>query len=97
MPNNKDNEHADFVDVAGTDSVPVDEHFEEVGEHGNKVRRKGVYLLPNLFTTGALFGGFFALLAAFNGNFAHAAMAIFAAQILDGFDGRVARIWFPLV
>lgn len=92
MPNNKDNEHADFVDVAGTDSVPVDEHFEEVGEHGNKVRRKGVYLLPNLFTTGALFGGFFALLAAFNGNFAHAAMAIFAAQILDGFDGRVARM-----
>lgn len=87
-----DSEHPDFVRVTGADSVPVDEHFEEVAENGAPVRRKGVYLLPNLFTTGALFGGFFAILAAFNGNFAQAAMAIFAAQILDGFDGRVARM-----
>jgi CDP-diacylglycerol--serine O-phosphatidyltransferase len=81
-----------FIDLDVSDSVPVDEHYEEVSEGEAKVRRKGVYLLPNLVTTGALFGGFFALLAAYNGNFAHAALAIFAAQVLDGFDGRVARM-----
>lgn len=83
---------SDFVDMDMVGSVPVDEHVEEVQEGGNKIRRKGVYLLPNLFTTGALFGGFFAILSAFKGNFDHAALAIFAAQILDGFDGRVARM-----
>lgn len=72
--------------------LPIDEHVEEVSENGQKVTRKGVYLLPNLFTTGALFGGFFAIVAAMHGNFAHAALAIFAAQILDGVDGRVARM-----
>lgn len=73
--------------------LPVDEHFEEeVSETGTKVRRKGVYLLPNLFTTAALFSGFYAIVAGMDGNFANAAMAILAAQILDGFDGRVARM-----
>jgi CDP-diacylglycerol--serine O-phosphatidyltransferase len=73
--------------------LPVDEHIEEVPEeHGGKVQRKGVFLLPNLFTTGALFGGFYAIIAAMGGHFDHAAWAIFAAQILDGFDGRVARM-----
>ncbi|WNO09883.1 CDP-diacylglycerol--serine O-phosphatidyltransferase [Teredinibacter sp. KSP-S5-2] len=75
-----------------TDNLPIDEHEEEVSEGGQTVRRRGVYLLPNLFTTGALFGGFFAIVSAMNGNFANAALAIFAAQILDGFDGRVARM-----
>lgn len=74
------------------DGLPVDEHIEEVSEGGKKVQRRGVYLLPNLFTTGALFGGFFAIISAMKGNFDHAALAIFAAQILDGFDGRVARM-----
>jgi len=74
------------------DVLPVDEHEEVVSENGERVRRKGVYLLPNLVTTGALFGGFFAIVSAMNDNFANAAMAIFAAQILDGFDGRVARM-----
>ena len=55
-------------------------------------QRRGIYLLPNLFTTAALFGGFFAILASMNGNFEHAAMAIFVAMILDGLDGRVARM-----
>lgn len=73
-------------------SVPIDEHIEEVSENGKTVKRQGVYLLPNLFTTGALFGGFFAIVSAMNGDFAHAALAIFAAQILDGCDGRVARM-----
>ncbi len=72
--------------------IPLDEHIEEVSENGKKVRHKGVYLLPNMFTTGALFGGFYAIIAAMGGHFDHAAWAIFAAQILDGFDGRVARM-----
>ena len=70
----------------------VDEHVEEVEEKGKKIRRKGVYLLPNLFTTAALFAGFFAIVSGMNGDFANAGMAIFAAQMLDGFDGRVARM-----
>ena len=55
-------------------------------------RRRGVYLLPNLFTTAALFAGFYALIAAIQGKFEAAAIAIFAAMILDGLDGRVARL-----
>jgi CDP-diacylglycerol--serine O-phosphatidyltransferase len=59
---------------------------------GGKMRRRGIYLLPNLFTTAALFAGFFAIVQAMNGRFALAAVAIFAAMILDGLDGRVARL-----
>ncbi len=55
-------------------------------------QRRGIYLLPNLFTTAALFGGFFAILASMNGDFEQAAIAIFLAMILDGLDGRVARM-----
>ncbi len=53
---------------------------------------RGIYLLPNLFTTGALFSGFYAVLAAFAGNFSQAAVAVFVAAILDSLDGRVARL-----
>jgi len=52
---------------------------------------KGIYLLPNLVTTGALFSGFYAILAGMNGQFEKAAIAVFVAMILDGLDGRVAR------
>ncbi len=55
-------------------------------------RRKGIYLLPNLLTTGALFGGFYAVLSGFSGSYEWAAMAIFAAMLFDGLDGRVARM-----
>lgn len=72
--------------------MPFDEHIEEVSENGKKVRHKGVYLLPNLFTTGALFSGFYAIVVSMSGQFEAAAIAIFAAQILDGLDGRVARL-----
>ncbi|NCA69678.1 MAG: CDP-diacylglycerol--serine O-phosphatidyltransferase [Sphingobacteriia bacterium] len=58
----------------------------------NRKRPRGIYLLPNLFTTAALFAGFYAVLAATQGHFEAAAMAIFAAQLLDGVDGRIARI-----
>ena len=55
-------------------------------------QRRGVYLLPNLITTGALFGGFFAIVAAVDGKFSAAAIAVFVAMVLDALDGRVARL-----
>ena len=54
--------------------------------------RRGIYLLPNLFTTGALFAGFYAIIASMNQQFEVAAIAIFLAGLLDGLDGRVARM-----
>jgi CDP-diacylglycerol--serine O-phosphatidyltransferase len=57
-----------------------------------KKRRRGIYLLPNLFTMSALFSGFYAIIAAMNNLFETAAIAIFVAMILDGLDGRVARM-----
>jgi CDP-diacylglycerol--serine O-phosphatidyltransferase len=68
------------------------EVIEESIEDGKKVRRRGIYLLPNLFTTSALFAGFFSVVAGINGDFAAAAVAIFIAMVLDGLDGRVARL-----
>jgi CDP-diacylglycerol---serine O-phosphatidyltransferase len=59
---------------------------------GTPKRRRGIFLLPNLFTTAALFAGFYAVLASMNGRFEAAAIAIFAAMVLDGLDGRVARL-----
>ena len=61
------------------------------GRYGN-TRRKGIYLLPNLVTTGGLFAGFYSIVASIDGNFHLAAWAIFAAMLLDGLDGRVARL-----
>ena len=56
------------------------------------LRRRGIYILPNLFTTGVLFGGFYAIVQAMNTRYEHAAVAIFVAMVLDGLDGRVARL-----
>lgn len=55
-------------------------------------RRKGIYILPNLFTLGALFGGFYAVVMAMNSRFEMAAYGIFTAALLDALDGRVARM-----
>ena len=55
-------------------------------------RRRGIYILPNLFTTAALFCGFYAILAATDGRYVFASVLIFFAMILDGCDGRVARL-----
>ena len=55
-------------------------------------RFRGVYLLPNLITTGSLFAGFYAIVASMDGRFYAAAWAILIAMILDGLDGRVARM-----
>ena len=64
-------------------------------KHLHKMRKKhlhkGIYLLPNLFTTASLFAGFYAIVQAMNGNFELAPLAIFIAIIFDGLDGRLAR------
>ncbi len=78
--------------VTFTDGVTFEVVEGEELEGGRKIRRKGVYLLPNLFTTGALFSGFYAIIAAMNGMYEQSAIAIFVAMILDGLDGRVARL-----
>lgn len=70
----------------------VNDHEEEVSENGRTVRRQGIYLLPNLFTTGALFAGFYAIIAGMRADFEAAAIAIFCAMLLDGLDGRIARL-----
>lgn len=70
----------------------IDDYEEEVSEGGRTVKRRGVYLLPNLFTTGALFCGFYAVVAAMRGDFVTAPIAILFALIFDGLDGRVARL-----
>lgn len=54
--------------------------------------RRGIYLLPNLFTVGALFAGFYAIVSSTHGAFETAAIAIFVAMLLDGLDGRIARL-----
>jgi CDP-diacylglycerol--serine O-phosphatidyltransferase len=56
------------------------------------IRRKGIYLLPNLLTTSALFAGFYSIVAAIDGNFPAAAWGVFVAMLFDGLDGRVARL-----
>ena len=55
-------------------------------------RKRGIYLLPNLFTTGTLFAGFYSIIAATQGRFVVAAVAIFVAMLTDMLDGRVARM-----
>ena len=57
-----------------------------------KTPRKGIYVLPNLFTLAALFGGFYAIVMAINGRFDLATIGVFAAMVLDSLDGRVARL-----
>ncbi len=73
--------------------VTEPEHGAEQAASNTSPRpRRGVYLLPNLFTTGALFSGFYAIVAGMNSQFEAAAIAIFVAMLLDGLDGRVARM-----
>ncbi len=73
----------------------LDPHTPELDAQGAAVvkkRRKGIYILPNLFTLAALFGGFYAVVMAINGRFDLAAVGIFCAMVLDSLDGRVARM-----
>jgi CDP-alcohol phosphatidyltransferase len=68
--------------------LPTDTHPEIVV----RKRRKGIYILPNLFTLGGLFGGFYAIVMAMDGRFDQAAIGVFCAMILDSLDGRIARM-----
>lgn len=77
--------------AAGMDENNNNSDFPELGSPLKK-RRKGIYVLPNLFTLAALFGGFYAIVMAINGRFDQAAIGIFCAMILDSLDGRVARM-----
>lgn len=87
--------------------LPIDEHIEESQDaDGRKVRHRGIYLLPNLFTTANLFAGFYSIISSMSAQsamsagdlagagkyFGFAAAAIFIAMVLDGLDGRVARM-----
>jgi len=73
-----------------SDTDKLDEAGTETGFAAR--RRTGIYLLPNLFTTAALFFGFYAIVMSMNHRFEQAAVAIFVAIVLDGLDGRVARL-----
>lgn len=68
------------------------EVIERIVEGGRAVRQKGIFLLPNLITTAALFFGFSSILAAMQGHWERAAVMIFIAGVMDGLDGRVARM-----
>ncbi|MHB8535879.1 MAG: CDP-diacylglycerol--serine O-phosphatidyltransferase [Sulfuricaulis sp.] len=68
------------------------EHPEETPTIEEKRRRRGIYILPSLFTTANLFAGFYAIVQAMNGSFEYAPLAIFIAMILDALDGRIARL-----
>ncbi|MBJ7539625.1 CDP-diacylglycerol--serine O-phosphatidyltransferase [Marinomonas transparens] len=75
------------------ETISVDDVEEKkCGENEKKQPRREVYLLPNLFTTAALFSGFYSIIAAMNGHYTYAAMAIFISMVFDGLDGRVARL-----
>lgn len=64
----------------------------DLSELPSKPRPKGIYVLPNLFTLAALFGGFYAIVMAMNGRFELSAIGVFCAMVLDSLDGRVARM-----
>ena len=82
VPDDEDLDGPEYEPVAGAGARP-----------GARLtlRRKGIYLLPNLFTTGVLFCGFFAIVQAMNGRYETSCIAIFVAMVLDAMDGRVAR------
>ena len=70
-------------------------HEEDDGDDAHaapRPRRKGVYILPNLFTLAALFGGFYAIVMAMNGHYEQSCYGVFCAMVLDSLDGRVARM-----
>lgn len=73
------------------DGITFEVEEEEHTHEGQKVKRRGIYLWPNLITTAALLSGFYSIIASMNGEFQQAIYAIFIAALFDGLDGRVAR------
>lgn len=95
MTTEKEMAEKEIATNACAGEVPEHADGEVVEEElvgGSPVRRKGIYLLPNALTTASLFSGFYAIVSAANGAFEKAAIAIFVSMILDGLDGRVARL-----
>ena len=93
MSDEKESASFEENDAENSESILlIDDHEEVVSEDGRKVRRRGIYLLPNLLTTGAMFAGFYAVIAGMQNDFRHACVAIIVAMFLDGLDGRVARL-----
>ena len=78
--------------ITANDQDTGSDEVEHADAADTSLRRKGIFLLPNVITTGALFAGFYAIIAAMNGDFLPAVLAIFIAMFLDTADGRVARI-----
>lgn len=73
------------------DGITFEVVEEERTREGQKVKRRGIYLWPNLITTAALLSGFYSIIASMNGEYSQAIYAIFLAALFDGLDGRVAR------
>lgn len=93
IPESKETENTDKPSKASAaGEFEPGEVVEEELVEGSPVRRKGIYLLPNALTTASLFSGFYAIVSAANGMFDNAAIAVFVSMILDGLDGRVARM-----
>ncbi len=80
------------MDAAGAGTYHARLMAHSDPERAARPRRRAIYLLPNLLTTGCLFSGFYAIVAAIDGNFERAGMAVFVAMLFDGLDGRVARL-----
>ena len=88
---NKSESESSPRDVPGFDGITFEVEEEEHTQEGQKVKRRGIYLWPNLITTAALLSGFYSIIASMNGEYTQAIYAIFIAALFDGLDGRVAR------
>ena len=88
---NKPESKSSKVDEHAFDGITFEVEEEEHTQEGQKVKRRGIYLWPNLITTAALLSGFYSIIASMNGDYTQAVYAIFIAALLDGLDGRVAR------
>ncbi|TCM70733.1 CDP-diacylglycerol--serine O-phosphatidyltransferase [Acinetobacter calcoaceticus] len=88
---NKPEQHDIRHDDHSFDGITFEVEEEEHTQEGHKVKRRGIYLWPNLITTAALLSGFYSIIASMNHDYLHAIYAIFLAALLDGLDGRVAR------
>ena len=88
---NKPESKSSTVDEHAFDGITFEVEEEEHTQEGQKVKRRGIYLWPNLITTAALLSGFYSIIASMNGDYTQAVYAIFIAALLDGLDGRVAR------
>lgn len=91
MTNIKKPEGESSTQDVNFDGITFEVEEEEHTQEGHKVKRRGIYLWPNLITTAALLSGFYSIIASMNGDFTQAIYAIFLAALFDGLDGRVAR------